>query len=277
MAKGYSLHIGLNHVDPSHYAGWNGKLNCCVNDANAMLEIAAKFEECEVICDEEATRSKVISSLKKNAQRAESGDLFFLTYSGHGGSVPDKNYDEKFDLVDETWCLYDGQLIDDELHNIFGLFKEGVRVFVISDSCHSGTITRSGEANDSNQILEEMMRSQGYKEKAPSKAMARVVYKNNKIFYDKLQGIPVVDLSNIGASILLLSGCQDNQKSYEGFEDHGVLTERIIELWEGGTFKDSYKNFHKMICATMPQIQTPNLYLTGKANDDFMHQVPFSI
>ena len=49
------------------------------------------------------------------AKALKPGDLFFLTYSGHGGQVPDVTGDED-DKQDETWCLYDGQLIDDELY-----------------------------------------------------------------------------------------------------------------------------------------------------------------
>ena len=29
MASGRSLHIGLNSVDPKHYAGWDGQLRAC--------------------------------------------------------------------------------------------------------------------------------------------------------------------------------------------------------------------------------------------------------
>ena len=36
MAKGISIHIGLNHVDPKHYQGWDGALNACIADANDM-------------------------------------------------------------------------------------------------------------------------------------------------------------------------------------------------------------------------------------------------
>ena len=31
--KGVSLHVGLNKVDPQHYAGWSGPLNACEADA----------------------------------------------------------------------------------------------------------------------------------------------------------------------------------------------------------------------------------------------------
>ena len=40
MTKRRSLHIGLNFVDPKKYGGWDGMLAGCVNDANAMQEVA---------------------------------------------------------------------------------------------------------------------------------------------------------------------------------------------------------------------------------------------
>ena len=37
-ATGLSLHVGLNAVDPAHYAGWSGPLNACEADATASSE-----------------------------------------------------------------------------------------------------------------------------------------------------------------------------------------------------------------------------------------------
>ena len=44
---------------------------------------------------------------------------------------------------DETWCIYsDRQLVDDELYSLWAQFAAGVRIFVLSDSCHSGTVLK---------------------------------------------------------------------------------------------------------------------------------------
>jgi hypothetical protein len=38
--------------------------------------------------------------------------------------------------------LFDRQVIDDEIYRLLGRFAAGVRVVAVSDSCHSGTVTR---------------------------------------------------------------------------------------------------------------------------------------
>jgi hypothetical protein len=43
--------------------------------------------------------------------------------------------------MDETWVCYDRQLIDDQLYELWGKFKASVRILVLSDSCHSGTVS----------------------------------------------------------------------------------------------------------------------------------------
>ena len=40
MAKGISLHIGLNAVSAAAYGGWSGELNACEADANDMEALA---------------------------------------------------------------------------------------------------------------------------------------------------------------------------------------------------------------------------------------------
>ena len=120
-ASGLSLHIGLNLVDPSHYAGWSGPLAACENDARAMGKLAAKrgFSPTQLLT-RQATRGRVLAEIEKATRRMRKGDAYLLTYSGHGGQVPDVTGDEP-DKKDETWCLFDGQLIDDELYSSWPL------------------------------------------------------------------------------------------------------------------------------------------------------------
>ena len=132
--KAMSLHIGLNAVSTAAYGGWTGPLAACEFDANDMAGIARlKSMKPAVLLTKKATRAAALSGLRGAAKSLQSGDLFFLTYSGHGGQVPDVTGEEA-DKKDETWCLYDGQLIDDELYFEFSRFAAGVRILVLSDS-----------------------------------------------------------------------------------------------------------------------------------------------
>src|SRR5687768_7328473 len=142
-AKALSLHIGLNSVDPRHYAGWSGELAACEFDAEDMAAIAAAHEmKPTVLLTRKATRKNVLAEIRAAAKALRRGDLFFVTYSGHGGQIPDVSADED-DKKDETWCLFDAELIDDEVYNEISRFAAGVRILVFSDSCHSGTVVRA--------------------------------------------------------------------------------------------------------------------------------------
>jgi hypothetical protein len=142
MASGYSLHIGLNELNQFSYRGIS-PLAACVNDANDYYALAEKVGfEAATLCDDCATYGKVVNAIADKASRLEAGDIFWITYSGHGSQVPDTNGDEA-DGLDETWCLYDRQIVDDKLFDLWSRFKEGVRIVIFSDSCHSGTIARS--------------------------------------------------------------------------------------------------------------------------------------
>ena len=89
--KAMSLHIGLNAVDPKHYAGWSGPLAACEFDANDMAAIAAaKKMTVKVLLTKSATRKEVLAAMRTAATRLVADDLYFLTYSGHGGQITDK-------------------------------------------------------------------------------------------------------------------------------------------------------------------------------------------
>lgn len=271
MPIGNSLHVGLNAVDPSHYGGWSGPLNACEFDAKDMMELAkSQGFNSTLLLTKAATRNAVIGEMDKAAKALKAGDIFLITYSGHGGQVPDRNGDEA-DSMDETWCLYDGQLIDDETFHALGKFAAGVRILVLSDSCHSGTSIKA-------RILAERSFDPDRSPRAmPDELVSRVYYANKK-FYDAIGSNP--DLKNargqVTATAVLISGCQDNQLSMDG-PFNGAFTAMVKKIWNGGLFRGDYPKFHKTVQSKMPLDQTPNYFVVGLANKAFEKQKPFTV
>lgn len=272
MGKGISLHIGLNSVDPQRYEGWSGPLNACEADANDMADLAhaGSFSFTKLLT-RQATREAVLNGIGDAAKNLKSGDIFFLTYSGHGGQAPDLNNEEP-DGMDETWCLYDGQLIDDELYSSWGAFASGVRIFLLSDSCHSGTVSKAIH------YREKLRSGLPPVYRAMPDEVALRVYQNNKSFYDPILKNRNLSeaLSAVKASVLLISGCQDNQLSMDG-TFNGLFTGTLKTVWNGGTFGGSYRRFHTAIGSKMPPDQTPKLSLVGASNPAFIAQKPLTL
>jgi len=289
--KAMSLHIGLNSVSASAYGGWDGPLAACEFDANDMTALArSKGMTTTVLLTKKATRKATLDGLRAAAKALKAGDLFFLTYSGHGGQVPDVTGEEP-DKKDETWCLYDGQLIDDELYFELSRFAEGVRILVFSDSCHSGTVTREARLVPTTNPAQ--------RPKLMPEVVAMRTYREHQGFYDKLQrdvaaaaGGRIVDpdtaLANVlvsgrltavvdkfKASCILVSGCQDNQTSMDG-DHNGAFTEQVLHVWNDGKFLGNYANFHARVKARLPPTQSPNLFTLGSAGA-FVAQAPFTV
>ncbi|HYP54297.1 MAG TPA: caspase family protein [Pyrinomonadaceae bacterium] len=278
--KGLSIHIGLDYVDPNHYDGWDGKLAACVFDARDMIKLAKsrKFKP-TLLLNEQATSSNVTAAISGAASKLDTGDMLWISYSGHGGQVPDTNGDEK-DGFDETWVLYDRQLVDDELYALWSQFAPGVRVLVTSDSCHSGSVVRK--------IIYDQLKNSPIASAAPAadplagtRAMPedaqKRTYRKNKATYDGIQKtFRSGEKIAVNASILLMSGCQDNQLSSDGTRN-GLFTQTMLKVWNGGKFSGRYAAFHKTILDQMPPWQSPNFMRVGVKDANFEAQTPFTI
>ena len=279
MAKGISLHIGLNEVDPAHYGGWSGPLAACEADAQDMQQLAGSYES-SLLLTRKATRAAVKKGIEAAAATLRKGDIFFLTYSGHGGQVRDENNDED-DGEDETWCLYDGQLIDDELGLLWTKFAPGVRVLVLSDSCHSGTATRAHyDRLLATRAIEAPLTTTGASEAPRFRAMPREAalrtWRLNRDFYRRIQDEIPAKLPEIPATVRLISGCQDNQLSQDG-TFNGLFTGTLLSVWSDGRFEGDYARFHKSIVRKMPPVQTPNHYVIGAHDAAYDAQTPFTV
>jgi metacaspase-1 len=292
MAVGVSIHIGLDSVDPSAYEGWNGALDACEADAFAMEDLARTVGyRPRTLLTSAATASAVFAAIGHAASELQHGDICLISYAGHGGQFADLSSDEP-DALDETWLLYDREVLDDEIHVALAGFRPGVRVVVLSDSCHSGTVVRRmyeaviqgatpvrnayARAGLGSPILargaERGVRLRG----APAAVQQRVLNAHRPEYERIRSRTPHRDEISVRASVILISGCQDNQESAEE-NGQGVFTASLLKQWNRGTFNGDYRAFREAIGRELPPTQSPNYFTAGTPWPPFEGQRPFTI
>src|SRR5262249_30048718 len=153
-------------------------------------------------------------------------DFLFLTVSSHGSQVKDENGDEP-DGYDETWRFFDGEIVDDEVFGLLSQFAAGVRIFVLSDSCHSGTIISVPPA-----LVAAARLSTGPQVRPAPRFQSKQIPPADQARYVKEHAVELRGIQEtfklgrnvpIKASVLLISACQDGQVALDG-EPHGVFT-----------------------------------------------------
>jgi len=144
--KKQALLVGIND-----YNGFND-LQGCINDVTNVRSVLKTYfgytnDDIRVITDSRATKVNILFRLNKMVKSAENGDSLIFHYSGHGSQIRDREGDELKDHMDEIICPYDmnwedGFITDDMLREILNKLKQGVKMEILLDSCHSGTGTR---------------------------------------------------------------------------------------------------------------------------------------
>jgi len=130
-------------------------LRGCINDVNNIKKFIIenygfKESDMKILTDDQLdpelipTRENIIKAIKWLVHDPQMNDSYFFHYSGHGGQVKDEAGDEE-DGFDETIMPVDfttkGQIVDDELHSLMvAQLPAGVRLTVIFDCCHSGSV-----------------------------------------------------------------------------------------------------------------------------------------
>jgi hypothetical protein len=166
-------------------------------------------------------------------------------------------------------------LIDDELELLWRGFADGVRIVVVSDSCHSGTVTKAMALSLDGNDQPRMVRV-----KTAPKSVLRRVYMANRAFYDRIQLATKVELtgrpSPLACTVRLLSGCMDGELSYDG-EENGEFTAALLATWDFGRFRGNYASFHRAIVQRITTPQTPQHNVIGRHDPAFDAQRPFAI
>lgn len=254
-----SLHIGINN-----YPGVSNDLRGCVNDAKNWKKLMKRqygFTKTQILLDSQATIKNVKNKIKSMIANSKAGDILVVTYSGHGTSVKDTNNDEA-DGRDEAIYLYDGLLIDDMIQKILKKLPKDVDFTFISDSCHSGTVTRNfiSTVND-NQIPRYMPPEDDIES-----------FSLNMLPVKKAIFTPKKNMKEI-----LISGCKSTEYSYDSNfngKPKGAFSHYAIKILKENP-NITYNKFYKKLRKSLPNSyypQTPQLEGSTEKLDELMFQ-----
>jgi hypothetical protein len=294
MAKGISLHIGLNHVDATAYGGWDGGLAGAVHDAHDMAMLAtAEGYRTQLLTDRQATASAVLTAIRTAGGKLRPGDVFLLTFAGHGGQlVEDSGEEDEPAGCDETWVCWDRQLVDDEVYAALASFARDVRVIVVSDASHSGTMTRSAlapsppvrtpEGARRARIIpaavgnaDQARRNGLYQRiRLSSRAELRRAMARHRAL-TRRQAALRKPTACLAARVVLLAACQDTEVAYDG-PGNGAFTNALLTVWAAGTFDGTYRDFVSAIRARLVA-QSPMILVSGRGASGWEASRPFTI
>ncbi|XRB22363.1 metacaspase [Pseudoscourfieldia marina] len=145
-----ALLIGINYNNNP-----KAKLGGCVNDTTFMKYCLQKNFQYKdfVMMNEDSqdpkmvpTRANILREMRALVANCQDGDHLFFHYSGHGAQEPCASAGEELDGMNETILPVDfetsGTIHDDEIYQVLiDPLPRGVKMHLIFDSCHSGTIS----------------------------------------------------------------------------------------------------------------------------------------
>lgn len=243
--------VGIND-----YPGQYNDLSGCVNDAKDWAQLLkSEFgfgANVRSLLDGEATRDNMLSALDDLVAKSQEGDVAVFTYSGHGTWVYDRGERDESDNRDEALCAYDGNIIDDEIRAILRQMKPGARLTVISDSCHSGSVTRQV-------LMRHHARDRRSGEPAPK---ARYMPPPDEL--DAVRGmvLPVrrrIMYPESDMAELLLTGCNATEYSYDAFiggRYNGAMTAHAVSLIKSNP-RQTYREMHRKLRELLPSPRYP--------------------
>ncbi len=219
-------------------------LKGCVNDAQQWASLLTDHfdfppSDVRVMTDSQATKANILGGLKDLLAGASSGDVLVFTNSSHGSQIPDTSGDEP--TYDEVMCPYDirdNALVDDELRELFAGLPKGIRLTVISDSCHSGTVTRA--------LLVDNIPGLSMPDDRRVRFLNPALFRGGPVLPDPMGATPRARMAFPQSSMdhLLLAGCTDSEYSYDaviagGY--HGAMTYHAVKAIEDANYKITYK------------------------------------
>lgn len=254
MAKKAVL-IGINR-----YRMPGADLRGCVSDVNNVAGLLKKsygFKpgDIQTLTDFDATKKAIEQAIAGLVRGGQRGDVLLVHFSGHGSNVPDDNGDEA-DQRDEILCPTDldwkNPLRDDWLRKTFDSMKAGVSLTVITDCCHSGTITRAVSPPDA-PMIERYLPSPWDLVAVESgrrlRGKTRATLRKSSPAARKKRDIVPAEIPEV-----LISGCRADQTSADaaiagGY--HGALTYYLVESLNEAKAPPTYRQLHDKTTAKL--------------------------
>lgn len=216
-----ALLVGINRYPDAPLRG-------CINDVVDMAKHlhGHGFDDTEIslLTDRRATARNVTAALQRLVSGVKRGDRIYFHFSGHGVQVPTRNPQQELDGMDEAICPVDFDwsneatiLRDKELFEIFKGLPEGVEAVWVSDSCHSGDLSRGMHPAEKPRFMDP-----------PEDVAWELEVVKRRV----LRRRPLGRRSTERLNIALISGCAPNQTSADatfGGRYNGALTYNLIQ------------------------------------------------
>jgi hypothetical protein len=193
------------------------------------------------------TRSNIKYQFDRLAKEAGPGDQTIVLFSGHGSQQPEAVAGSEPDGLDETFLPCDagawdgskqsvkGAIIDDELASwTKAIADRGAALFLVIDSCHSGTMLRDPDAVEfPRELPEDSLVPQDVLERARKAAADR---------RDRARGgdakVPAAKPPSTTPRLMALYACQPHEPTIErsmppdgaGGPRHGLLSYTICQV-----------------------------------------------
>jgi len=247
--KKRALIVGINSYPPPIPT-----LRGCVPDAKnwcSLLIGTYGFETPVVLLESSATIENIRKNLTTLINASEAGDVLVWTFSGHGTSVPNLRPD-KPDGRAEAIVAYDGLMYDSQIRGMMQTIRSGVHMTVISDSCHSGTVTRLNRLE--HHLFKDLPQMRYFPPQEDTLAL-------------RLSELPVTSRAFIGEDSMveiLLSGCLATEYSNDANINGnfvGAFSYNAIDILRNSPTM-TYNNFYAQLRARLPSSlyqQTPQL------------------
>lgn len=180
LAAKHALLIGISEYSASGLSDLSGTLND-VHLVADMLHTRFGFQANEIhtLLNANATHTRIRDAFGQLAQEVQPDDQVYIHYAGHGSTTPDLNGEEQPFYVggkacDSTWVPFGSRssaslaaasdpdnldyfdILDDELNAwLAPIYDKTDNVIFVSDSCHSGSVTRGDAPKVRGAVLDE--------------------------------------------------------------------------------------------------------------------------